>query len=195
MWQGLRILSLVLVLFAGGAVGSSVAEAQSNRALNYVERNLIHIRLHFSGASLSQGGVQYPINMFGSGLDGLFDGSSEALELASTYRSLRVSGFVLWVLGLATLGAELVMLTFEQGRNVLINPSTGISPVFWGMTIGGGVIGVVGGLLINFSNVFLSRAVAAFNRDLFSRVRSRRWRMSFNILPEGGAMVGVRCRF
>lgn len=198
MKLGLRMACAGLVLLLGVVGFSSFSWAEgSNRALNHVERNLIHLRLGFSGATLLRGGVQYPVNIIGSGLNGLFDGSPQAMELANSYRTLRVTGFALWLVGLATLGAELVMLAVQAGGGpaILMNPGGGLSPVFWGMTIGGGVIGLVGGFLISYSNVLLSRAVAAFNRDLFSRARSRRWSMHFHIMPDGGGMVAIRGKF
>ncbi len=183
------LLPVLCMLWLGW---SSLAIAESHPSLDYIQRNRLQIQIGWTGIVLNKGGETARPGLMGLGIERLFQESPEALNLMGTYRSLRLSGFVLWTLGLATLVTEIVLLL--AAPSLMRGNIAGLSPLFWGLMIGGSVVGFAGGIMMSASNLFLSRAVSVYNRDLFRRARKRKWSLHFQILPQG-AMLAMGYRF
>lgn len=128
----------------------------------------------WKGVVLRRGAKRIELGFFGGDGEEIFDGSPKALEEMATYRTLRITGFTMWVAGLATLVSELVILLVDE--ELLIEPAvfgspSGPKPLFYGLLIGGTVVGVAGGAMMGAANWFLSDAVDHYNADLYQRLR------------------------
>ncbi|MBW2736053.1 MAG: hypothetical protein JRH20_27015, partial [Deltaproteobacteria bacterium] len=55
------------------------------------------------GIALKRGGKKLELGFFGGDAREIFADSARAMDAASTYRKLKISGGVLWMLGLAAL--------------------------------------------------------------------------------------------
>ena len=194
MFRRLWFVIPIFCLLSFGALSQAQAQArQDGDALDYVQRNLMSIQLHWSGISIKKGAMTSGVGFFSFGIERFFEESPAALNLAVTSRRLMVGGTIVWALGLAALVAELVIILVDF--NLIRGNIAGLSPLFWGLMISGTAVSMLGGILMSASRIFLSRAVDVYNRDLFRRARSRKFSFHFKILPEGGAMAAVGMKF
>lgn len=143
----------------------------------YLERSL-ELRFEqgmFSPFEVYQNGTSIDLGFFGGGYESVFAGSPDALEAMSTYQILRAVGLPLWIAGMLTLTVEVVLLLVDalEGTDILMEPG-GPKPLFYGLLIGGGVVGVAGGIMIQAAPSYLGDAVLYHNRDLLREIRGQR---------------------
>lgn len=175
--------SLAAALFLGG-LASPRAWASSEEALKiaeFLEQNQMHLSFGFLGLSLKRNGKPLRQGFLGSGLLQAFEKGSKALAYARLYHALLISGVSLTSLGLGTLVVELVLLSIHP--SFFLGPLLGFSPAFWGILLGGFLLGVVGSILFTVAQSTLGQAVEEHNRSLLQIIRLRRWSLQ---TPVGG---------
>lgn len=139
--------------------------------------NAMEVRSSFwNGLQVYQGGRALDLGFLGGNYDTVFAGYPEALDPASTYHTMKVTGFSLWAVGTATLLATLVLLIadkdllIETDRTGLVEEQT-ITPLFWGLLGGGVAVGITGGVLMQSADSYLSDAVGIYNDSLYEFLR------------------------
>jgi len=121
------------------------------------------------GWRVTRGGVDQGLGYLGKGADTIFAGSDDALASIRTFRQMRTAGFVLNMVGVAALTAELVALLVD--RDLFFDAGGGLSPVFLAWLIPATVVGMTGGIVMEAALAPLCRAVRQYNDDLASAVR------------------------
>ncbi len=179
----MRALALVAAAWLLGA--STPARAESPSAidpLNAYRQQALGARFSFwSGLQLVRDGNVVKLGFFGGGREEIFAGSPAALDSIDGYRRLRIGGTIMWVVGLATLVAELALLAADRD---LFIAGESVRPLFWGMLIPGAVVGIGGGIMMQGANGYLSDAIQHYNDDLYRRLSGGR-----------RVMLGLRRRF
>lgn len=126
----------------------------------------------FSPVVLRQAGVELEVGLVGGNAQAIFDGSPRALVAMDEFRNKRTLGVTLWAVGLTALLVDVVLIT--SGSSLVWEDESGmlgLGPTYWGLLLGGGLSGVVGGFLIQGANHDLGAAVDAYNEDLYLRLR------------------------
>ncbi len=137
----------------------------------------LYTRFSFwKGQEVVRGGKTVDIGYFGGGYQDVFAGSPAALDSMSTFRTLRITGTVLWVAGLAILVTDIVLLGSES--NSIVDKDsrgqvTSVKPLYWGLLIPGGVLGISGGVMMQGANGYLSDAINQYNSDLTLQIGGR----------------------
>lgn len=121
------------------------------------------------GWRVTRAGLDLDLGYLGKGADSIFAGSDAALTSIRTYRQLRTAGFVMNMIGLVALTAELVVLLAAQ--DVFFDAGGGIEPLFLAWLIPATVVGMTGGILMEAALVPLCRGVRQYNDDLATSVR------------------------
>lgn len=117
----------------------------------------------FGGLQLQRGGQPLHVGAFGAAGDNIFAGSPAAQQSMRAARRDRLVGTPLYLAGLASLIAGVVLL---EPHASLPHRSTGRSVAGW-TTLGSGVVAsAAGSLFLVSSQNGLLRAVAAYNADL-----------------------------
>lgn len=170
-----RIAAAAALLLLGASAtahaqpASQPADPPAGDLLGQYRQQMIEARFSmFSGLKLQRGERDLDLGFAGSNLEEIFAGSPAALDAAGTYRTLTITGTVLWAAGLATLVAELVLLAAD--RDTLVANGE-IKPLFWALLGPGAAIGISGGLMMQGANVYLNDAVSYYNRDLAQQLR------------------------
>ena len=150
----------------------TAAPALADAPLTRYRAESLSLRVEGLGGqpALMRDGVELDYGFFGQDGELHFAGSPAALDHLESFQDMRTGGFIAWVVGLTTLTTVLVILLAEP--DVFYDDALREDPnaLFWGLLIGGGVVGVSGGLVMQAANTHLSDAVDAFNADLFERL-------------------------
>ncbi|MGQ0507232.1 MAG: hypothetical protein ACT4TC_18155 [Myxococcaceae bacterium] len=108
------------------------------------------------------------LGFFAGNADDLFAESPAALELIHTVRTMRIVGLTMYSVGLAVLVTDLVAIVV-WGIN---NASTATSfpmALFTGGLVVGGVLGLVGGALLQIASVNVFEAMNRYNSDILNQ--------------------------
>jgi hypothetical protein len=154
---------------AQAPVAPVVARPQVSSLEAYRARELYTRFQFWSGQVLMRGGERVDLGYFGGNADSVFAGSEAALDHAETFRTMRITGTTLYVVGLAMLVTEAVLLSTRSEILVEKDSSghtTEIKPLALGLFIPGIAAGLTGGLLMQAANGPLSDAVDSYNADL-----------------------------
>lgn len=189
--------AVVLVLALTSA--PSLARAQpatpsgsARDAITALEQSLLTLRVGFGGTQLVRAGQVVPFGFFGGELQTVFAGSPKALAAARSFRTYRMIGLPLYIVGTAALLADLFLIGFKHS-SVYDNRSGEVTGLWYGLLIGGAVLGVGGGAVLGASQGRLSEAVERYNEDVFARVKSG---VRAGLLPvPGGVAAGLSGRF
>jgi hypothetical protein len=173
---GARVLAACLLFGTGAAAESNetqpVAQTNPTPLAQYRARELYLRYSWFPGLQLMRAGRVEELGYFGAGADEIFADSAAALESMRAYRTKRIVGTILYVAGLAAIVTDLVLLLADS--NLLLEKdrsgrATSIKPLYWGLLIPGGVVGVTGGVLMQSANGSLGDAIDRYNHDLARR--------------------------
>jgi hypothetical protein len=140
----------------------------------YRARELYTRYSFWKGQEIVRGGKTVEIGYFGGGYQDVFAGSPAALDSMSKFRTLRITGTVFWVAGMTILVTDIVLLGTVSDSVVEKNSRgqvTGVKPLYWGLLIPGGVIGISGGVMMQGANGYLSDAIERYNTDLTSQIK------------------------
>jgi hypothetical protein len=170
---------MVRIFIIAALLVPSLASAQeASTALEQYRAQSLELRMTgwggFSGfGHLYRDGREIDVAFFGGNAGEIFKGSPQALAHMETYQTYRKFGFTLFAVGIATqiaaLGVlirnpDLGLFDFDNERSVL--------EMFYGLLIGGTIVGVTGGVMMQYSERFLSEATVAYNKTLYDRLRS-----------------------
>lgn len=134
----------------------------------------------FSGMSINQDGKKAELGFFGGNVDEYFGEFPEALDSAHSFRMQKIVGFTMWSVGLAALLIDMGYLAYIISANdqASFRDSQGL---VWGLLAGGGVVGSVGGILLQNSVGTLSEAVNKFNGGLLNKYLPPDQKIDFRI--------------
>ena len=148
---------------------AAVVNAASALLDQYRARALYTRFSAWSGQTLYRDAKPLELGYFGGNYRDIFAGSPAALESASTYRSLRLSGTAAYVVGLGLLVTDFV-LVINRSDSVYTKDS-GIRPLYWGLLIPGVLLSFSGGIAMVSANSYLSDAVDQYNSDLAQQLK------------------------
>jgi len=97
----------------------------------------------WTGLKLVQNGQTHSVSVFSSDTADMLASSPAAADAFGTYRALRITGTILYLLGTSALVATLVILAAD--RDILVDDS--IKGAFWGLFIPGATLGVALGVM------------------------------------------------
>ena len=184
--------AFLLMALAGAALfaplPASAQDAASDDPLDAYRAD--ELALDFSmmrGWRVTRAGLDLDLGYLGKGADSIFAGSDEALASMRTYRQMRTGGFVMNMIGVAALTAELV--TLLVARDLFFDSGGDTSPLFFAWLIPPTVVGMTGGIIMQAALTPLCRAVRQYNDDLASSVRG-----DGSVDVEVGLMVQGRFR-
>jgi len=121
------------------------------------------------GWRVTRAGFDQELGYLGKNAESIFTGSDAALTSIRKYRQMRTAGFVLNMVGVAALTAELV--TLLVARDVFFDAGGGLSPVFLAWLLPATVVGMTGSIIMEAALTPLCRAVRQYNDDLAGSVR------------------------
>ena len=131
----------------------------------------------WTGLKLVQNGRMTSVSLFGDSTTNMLASSPAALDAFSTYRALRITGTILYLIGTSALIATLSILIAD--RTILVDD--GIKAAFWGLFIPGTALGLAGGIMMGASSSYVAKAVRLYNEDLYRRLSAgapRAWMLS-----------------
>jgi hypothetical protein len=156
--------------------------------------NLLEVRLSFfDDVTVWRAGAEVDAGWLCGYCDAIFAGSPAAVDAASTFATMRIAGIPLYVLGLGALLVDAALAPLYP--EVFFNDENAWAP-FLSLLVGGTVVGVVGGMLIQGARSYLVDAVGAYNADVFAAVASGRGLpLTGGVVPvPGGAALGFSGR-
>ena len=143
-------------------------------ALSQYRQQEFSTRFRFwEGQQLLRGGEPADLGYFGGNGDSLFALSPTALEDIHRFRTMRITGTALYVVGLGLLVTELVLVAQRSPLVVEENADGKAAepkPLFWALFLPGTAAGLTGGVLMQSANSYLSDAVEHYNADLAQRL-------------------------
>ena len=170
---------MVRILIIAALLVPSLASAQeASTALEQYRAQSLELRITGLGGfggfgHLYRNGQEIDQGFFGGNAGEIFKGSPVALAHMKTYQSYRKFGFTLYVVGIAAQIAALGVLIRNPDLGLLDFENEGsVLEMFYGLLIGGTVVGVTGGIMMQYSERFLSEATVAYNQTLYDRLRS-----------------------
>lgn len=156
------------------AAGVTTAAAGADVLTRYHAES---IQMRFSmwqGVKLQRGGKELKLGFFGGNARQIFAESARAMDAVGTYRKLKISGGVLWMVGLAALVGQMVALIVDP--EIFIEEKTSgneIKPLFWAILAPAAVVGITGGIMMQGANGYLNDAVSHYNDDVVRRITGR----------------------
>ena len=168
----------LVVLCPLAAVAQETAPAPSGPrlALDIYHERALQVRYSWwTGLRVYRGEDDAGVGLFGGDAEEVFAGSEDALEAMEQCRAMRISGFVLYILGVVGLVAELGVLLGDifEGWEILMGRDGQPTPVFWAWTVGATGVSVAGGVLMSLSFARLVDAVNIYNDDLYRSLREQ----------------------
>lgn len=188
--NGFVVVVLSVFVSIGSATGeeveaekSSAPPGESSPLVEYRKKALSSRLSLWSGLKLQQAGKELKLGYFGGGYQNIFEGSPSALESMKTFQKMRISGVVLYGVGLATM----LSLLFA-GDSLVEENADGkrADSVFWVVLFTGLGVSLTGAGLMQGANSYLADAIHQYNDDLFERLNSRvsgispRFRMAYS---------------
>ncbi len=141
--------------------------------LDAYRRESLYLRFSFwRGYRVYRDGHDADLGFFGRRGDEVFAGSPAALDSITGFRSKRISGLLMNIVGVGLIVADIVLLTTES--ELVTEPRPGRDerkPLFWYLLVPGEVMIVAGGFTIASASVDLSDAIDSYNLDLANRLR------------------------
>lgn len=143
-------------------------------ALSQYRQEEFSTRFRFwEGQELLRGGAPVELGYFGGNGDKLFAASPTALDDIHRFRTMRITGTTLYVVGLSLLVTELVLISSRSPLLVQEKTETEAAhpkPLFWALFLPGTAASLTGGVLMQSANSYLSDAVEHHNADLARRL-------------------------
>jgi hypothetical protein len=178
--QRFRVWLVALVLGSIAGPGVARGEGAGETPLARYRAQALQARFSaWSGLKVTRAGEPVELGFFGGRYREVFANSAEAREAMGTFRTLRISGTVLWAAGLAALLTDIVLVAAESDL-VLDETTQGlvvereVNTLFWGLFIGGAVVGMTGGVMMQGANGYLSDAVIHHNDALYRQLSASR---------------------
>jgi hypothetical protein len=142
----------------------------------------------FGGLGLYQDGRARDVGFFGGDIERVFGASPEALRLASSFRSYRIGGFIMYGAGLATMLGDLGLIVSLRS----VDDTSRLKRLMLGtgLLLGGAIVSLIGVILLDASNSYLSDAVNEYNASLFDRYLPEEAHLDYGIMFDRGLMGG-----
>lgn len=142
----------------------------------YREREFSTRFRFWQGQELLRGGAPVELGFFGGSGDTLFAASPEALDDIHRFRTMRITGTTLYVVGMGLLVTELVLVASQSP--LVVEERTGndtpeVKPLFWAMFLPGLVGSMTGAVMMQGANGYLSDAVGHYNADLARKLEQQ----------------------
>ena len=176
---GLIVKRNIFVGFVAACVVASVAPAFAQSApapkgdaVEFLEKNLLHLRLSFFGSTkVVRAGKELAVGAFGGNAKEVFAGVPGALDSMSTFRTLKITGLVVYVIGLSAMLVDLALLLARH--EAVYSGFSGYTSLGLGLLIGGSVVGMSGAIIMGSALPHLSSAVEKYNQAMFERARGK----------------------
>lgn len=143
-------------------------------ALSQYRQQELSTRFRFwEGQELLRGGAPVEFGYFGGNGETLFAASPTALDDIHRFRTMRITGTALYVVGLSLLVTELVLISSRSPLIVQEKTEAEAAhpkPLFWALLLPGTAASLTGGILMQSANSYLSDAVEHHNADLARRL-------------------------
>ena len=151
-------------------------------AVTDIGHHLLYMRAGFD-SGLFQDGHRKDFGFFYSNLDAVFGDVPAALDAARTARTLMLTGSVIYGVGMGVLIADLVIIIVHEANGTPISGNE--AGLLIGTTIGGGVVGIVGGLISGAGRAKMLEAVNRYNFGVLNKHLPQDKQLDVNKLLSG----------
>ncbi|HYO97411.1 MAG TPA: hypothetical protein VER33_23025, partial [Polyangiaceae bacterium] len=135
----------------------------------------LYTRFNFwRGLELARGGTTVELGYFGGDAEAVFAESPAALAEIDRFRTMKISGFALYLAGVALLVTDVVLLA-ERSDLVVEEDANGeqeLTTLGAGFLISGTALAITGGILVQASHGYISSAAELYNADIARQLTS-----------------------
>lgn len=161
---------VVASLTASTSAWAQATAAPKGDAIDFLEKNTLQLRLGlFSGTKVIRAGKDLELGAFGGNAKKIFAGVPSALDSMSTFRTIRITGVVVYAIGLAAMLVDLGLLITKN--EAVYSGFSGFTTLGLGILVGGGVVGLSGAIMMGAAVPHLTDAIGKYNAAMFERAR------------------------
>ena len=154
---------------------ATLAQVSARDALDRYRAEALYTRFSFwRGLELARAGTTVQLGYFGGNADAVFSGSPAALAEIDHFRTMKISGFALYLAGVALLVTDVVLLA-ENSDLVVEEDENGeqeLTTLGAGFLISGTALAITGGVLVQASHSYISSAAELYNADMARQLTS-----------------------